>query len=260
MADPYAEFRKPTTSTGADPYAEFQAPAATQPTQQAAPETPGFYKRITDPLAPEGSGLAVRALTAAGATLLGTPGAIYHAFADEPTEEENKKYKGDTKGLKRFGLGLERLMVDPVESAAADYASGKVTPKAALSVLPEALGAGVGSVAVGEAGGRALSKVGQLRTEMGGGPQGFARKFTGVESELKKAVTKAAEKTATAEETHAEATETAKERQGLAKRVDEGSVKLGQQIEKVEASVAKEANAKFDAVREKIGQYPAGHS
>jgi len=39
----------------------------------------------------------------------------------------------------------------------------------------------------------------------------------------------------------------------LAKKLDQSSVKAGEHIERVEKSVAKEADAKFKAVREKIG-------
>jgi len=241
MADPYAEFQKPALATGSDPYAEFQTLVA-QPVQQTAaePQSPGFFKTLFSDLA---------------GMLKPTAQNPYPGMGVEEktraTEESAQRFKE----RKAAGYSLPYRVTAPVaesigvnvsgmeESAKQGDPGGVLGHAAALPV----------AVATGEAVGRGLSKVGKLRTEMGGGPQGFARKFTGVESELKKAVGKAAEKTAAAEETHAEATETAKERQGLAKRVDEGSVKLGQQIEKVEASVAKEANAKFDAVREKIG-------
>jgi hypothetical protein len=261
--DPFASIAEPVSAPGgADPFA-----AIAEPVQQdaQAPQTPGFYKRLVAPYDPgaEDSNVAVRALSAAGGAVLGTPGAVYHAFADEPTEEETKKYSGDTGGLKRVGLGLERLVVDPVESAVKDYASGKVTPRAALSVLPEALGVGVGSQAAGELGGRVLGKIkapatpGELRESITKGlpekAQRFARKVSGPESDLKRAVNKAAEDTAKAEGAHAEATETAAQRKTLAKTLDETSVKARQHIGKVEESVHKAADAKFDAVREKIG-------
>jgi hypothetical protein len=224
-------------------------------TSGEAPATPGFLKQLIAPYNPGAEDLnpALRFLDQAGGALLGAGPAVYHAFADEPTEEENKKFKGDTGGLKRVGLGIQRLVVDPVASAAEDYASGKVTPKAALDVLPEALGAGTGTFVASEAGGRALSKVGEFRTQMGGGPQGFARKFTGVESALKDEVTKAAEKQGVAEVKHAEATGDVAARQDVAKKLDQSSVKLSKHLERVENSVAKEADAKFKAVREKLG-------
>lgn len=227
---------------------------------QGEPKTPGFFKRLTAPYNPEvqDSNPLVRGLDAAGGALLGTPGAVYHAFADKPTPEENAKFHGDTAGLKRVGLGLHRLVVDPVASAAEDYASGKVTPEAAMSVLPEAIGVGVGSQAAGELSGRGLSKVGELRTQfrdsMGGGKvQPFARKFTGVESELKDTVADNVEKQGKAEVKHAEASGDVEARKDLAKKLDQSSVKLGEHIGKVEESVAKEANSKFEAVREKVG-------
>jgi hypothetical protein len=96
-----------------------------------------------------------------GGAILGAPGAVYHAFADAPTEEEKQKYAkiekktgeapgSETSGAKRVGLGIQRLAIDPVVEAAKDYAAGKVTPKKAASVLPEALGVGAGGYATGE--------------------------------------------------------------------------------------------------------------
>ena len=271
--DPFAAIAEPASAPGgADPFAsiaepgdQFAANAASVAEQnsKAQPQTSGFFKQLMSPYNTAAAefgekhpvlGIPVRTAAAAAGALAQTGPAIYHAFADAPTEEEKKKFgEEETQGLKRVGLGLHRLVVDPVASAASDYASGKVTPKAALSVLPEAIGVGIGSQAASEIGARGLSKVGELRTTMKEGVQPFARKFTGVEGDLKKNVTQAAEKTAAAEEAHAEATDTAVQRQGLAKKLDETSMKAREHIGKVEASVAKEANAKFDAVRAKIG-------
>ena len=94
-----------------------------------------------------------------------------------------------------------------------------------------------------------LSKVGTLRARV----QPFARKVTGVEPAVREAVTKAAEKQGTALEEHAAQSENVAQRGGLAKTVDTKSQELGKHLEKVEASVGKEANKKFDAVRAKIG-------
>lgn len=92
-----------------------------------------------------------------------TPGAVYHAFADPATPEEVKKYGADeVTGAKRIGLGLGRIIGgDQAETALRDYGTGKVSPRAAVSVLPEALGTGVGQAM----GGAAYAKLGQLPGE-----------------------------------------------------------------------------------------------
>lgn len=83
--------------------------------------------------------------------------------------------------------------------------------------------------------------------------QPTARKVTGVEPAVKEAVTKAAEKHSTALEANEEQKAAAQDRGAQAKTVDEQSAGLKTHLDKVEQSVAKEANAKFDKVREKIG-------
>ena len=90
--------------------------------------------------------------------------------------------------------------------------------------------------------GEGLSKVGELRKSVGEKMQPFARKFTEVEPALKDAVTKAAEK-------HAGATEV----YDTTKKLDEQSVALKGHLTKVEQSVKAAADAKFDAVRDKLG-------
>lgn len=94
-----------------------------------------------------------------------------------------------------------------------------------------------------------LSTVGKLRQST----KGFARKVTGVEPAVKDAVTKAAEQHEGAVTSNEAQKQAGVERAGQAKAVDEHSVKVREHLEKVEGSVAKEANAKFDRVREKIG-------
>ena len=237
-------------------------------------QTPGFFKRIFagEALTPDpNSGF----LEHAGSALLGTVPAVYHAFADEPTEEEKARYAPgekaageapgtQTSGLKRVGLGIRRLTVDPItEAHLEDYTSGKISPRAALSVAPAALGTGVGSFVGAELAGRALGKVkvpatpGELRESITKGlpdkAQRLGRKVFGVESDLKREANKGIKEATKAEETHAEATQTAAERQALAKKLDETSMKAGEHIENVEKGVAKEADAKFKAVREKLG-------
>lgn len=72
--------------------------------------------------------------------------------------------------------------------------------------------------------------------------QPFARKVTEVEPALKDAVTKAAEKHQTATAAY-----------DTTKKLDQQSVALKGHIERVEKSVKAAADAKFDAVREKLG-------
>ena len=137
-----------------------------------------------------------------------------------------------------------------------------------------------------------LSKVGELRQSMKEGIQPFVRKITGVEPAVKEEVGRVAEKHGTALEKNkadtaatikdnlrqqretrtaidqekitaaeknksitaaneAQKTQVAK-RGELAKTVDEQSAALGKSIEQVEAKVYKAADAKYDAVKEKI--------
>lgn len=93
------------------------------------------------------AGKAVRYFSSIGGSLLGAPNAVYHAFADEPTDEERQRYADmerqqgeatgtETSGLKRIGLGLDRLITRPVANAADDYAAGKVTWEARNRFCP----------------------------------------------------------------------------------------------------------------------------
>jgi len=133
---------------------------------------------------------------------------------------------------------------------------GKATPENVQNLLlglstVAAAGAGAGEGAATDAAG--LSKVGQLRKSMAERAQPFARKVTGVEPAVKKAVGKAAEKHGTALQDTTAKQDSVAQRAGLEKTVDEHSMKLGEHIKNVESSVAKEANARFDKVREKVG-------
>ena len=83
---------------------------------------------------------------------------LYHAVTDPTTPEE-------------AGLGLDpkqrliyRMGAKQAAEAGVDYASGKVTPQGALSVLPEALGTGVGQTA----GGAVYGKAAELAPELAG--------------------------------------------------------------------------------------------
>ena len=94
----------------------------------------------------------------AGHAITDTPGQLYHAIIDPPTVQEA--------GMAPEQRVAYRLALKQAIEAGTDYASGKVTPKGAASVLPEALGTGVGQVAggavygkTGEIAGKVLSKV-----------------------------------------------------------------------------------------------------
>ena len=75
-------------------------------------------------------------------SILGAPGAIYHAITDKPTAEET--------GLSPEQLPIYRMGIKPVANAIQDYSSGKVTPDAALENAPEAIGQGAGTVVGGK--------------------------------------------------------------------------------------------------------------
>lgn len=81
-----------------------------------------------------------------------TPEALYHAIVDPPTPDELV--------LTPEQRIVARLGVKQGVEAGIDYASGKVTPKGAVSVLPEALGAGVGQAAGGSVYGKATEIAG----------------------------------------------------------------------------------------------------
>jgi hypothetical protein len=83
-----------------------------------------------------------------------TPGQIYHAIADPGTLDEA--------GLTPSQRLTYRMGGKQAIEAGTDYASGRVTPKAAASVLPEALGTGVGQVA----GGAVYGKGGEVGTDL----------------------------------------------------------------------------------------------
>src|SRR6266704_3110229 len=93
---------------------------------------PDTLQRLTAPYNPEAAkhGAVVRTLDAAGGAVLGTPGAIYHAFADPATEEETKQAGGpqEVTGMKRVGLGVQRLTgLGAAAQAFQDYKDGKVS-------------------------------------------------------------------------------------------------------------------------------------
>lgn len=157
-------------------------------TAQSAPP-PSYADRLTasyDPGAAEfgerhpALGIPVRYLSSVGGTVLGAPGALYHAFSDPPTDEEMKTYQGRIESENelspkayagRVMLGIERLLGKPVVEAVQTYANSQTRPtlKQAVSVLPEAIGVGSGGEAVGrtaEAIGRKVNAVGRQAAEI----------------------------------------------------------------------------------------------
>ena len=98
-------------------------------------------------------------------SITSVPSALYHAFVDPATPEERAQYAPmereleevpgtETSGAKRVGLGLQRLLIDPVKNAAQYYSEamqGK-HPNAVnemLNVAPEAVGTAGGQEIAG---------------------------------------------------------------------------------------------------------------
>jgi hypothetical protein len=117
------------------------ASASSPPKKAPAPVRSGFL----DTLGREASSL--------GRNVLGIPSGIYHAFADEPTAEEQTEFQGHTRIPGE--LGFERLTGAPLVRAGEwyrDVARGNI-PNAydqALSVAPEAVGAGASAPIAGK--------------------------------------------------------------------------------------------------------------
>lgn len=136
------------------PWAKFgtktAAPAKTEPPDQLAQD-----QSITEawaqghPILGPVARFLVSGGQAAGRAITETPGQVYHAITD-PSE------LGEV-GLSPGQRFVSRMGVKQAIEAGEDYAGGKVTPKGALSVLPEALGAGLGSTA----GGAVYGKLGE---------------------------------------------------------------------------------------------------
>ena len=85
-------------------------------------------------------------------TILGIPGGLYHAFTDNPTQEETSEFgtPQNPDVIDRLSLGVGRIGVIPVKRAIQDYSAGKVTPEAALDNAPEAIGSGAGNIVAGK--------------------------------------------------------------------------------------------------------------
>jgi hypothetical protein len=83
-------------------------------------------------------------------SIAGAPAALYHAFTDDPTEEEiSQGVPRNLNPLDRAMFGLGRIG-QPAINALEDYAGGKVTPDAVLENAPEAIGQGAGTVVGGK--------------------------------------------------------------------------------------------------------------
>ncbi len=131
--------------------------------QPASPEKPSLWSRVTAAYNPEAHRYSapVRFLDAAGGAMLAFPGNIYHAFADDPTEQEQQEFERHTRIPGE--LAIERLTGAPLVRGVRQYVDPATRPtlKQAMSVLPEALGQGVGTVAGAEATAAAASQLGR---------------------------------------------------------------------------------------------------
>jgi len=103
----------------------------------------------------------VRFLDSAGGAMLSIPSSLYHAAADPLTEQEKAEFQGHSQIPGE--VTAERLSGAPLVRGAQTYANPATRPtlSQAASVLPEALGQGVGSVAGGEVGAQALKLAGR---------------------------------------------------------------------------------------------------
>jgi hypothetical protein len=158
MADELEQYK---AKAGApDELAQYAAkPSAKQPALggNAAPEAPP-------------RGVLSRFATSVGEAInpVNTVKGIYHSFADAPTAEEQQRFGVGTNPnpVERTALAGGRMFYQPVTTAVGDYAAGRVPLKGAMSVMPEALGTGVGTVAqgkmLGDVGG-AIGRIGETK-------------------------------------------------------------------------------------------------
>lgn len=255
-----------------------KAPAA--PPKVDAPQTPGFFKTLGQDLLgiakPGGQnpypGMGQEEKSAA---------ATESAQADQARNKEGYSlpYRAIVPVAESIGVNVPGME----ESARQGDVGGVLGHAAAVPV----------TIAGAKVAGAGLSEAGELRASAADRFGGTARKITGVEPALKEATSKAAEKYGEDVETNkAKRAETMKQnletqraartdidrqkmaigeknkgiesenkaqadkvsqRETLEKQVDTQSKELHEHLTKVEQSVAKEANAKFDAVRAKIG-------
>lgn len=143
----------PAAAAPSGPWTKYAAPKAAAPAAAktaAKSATPDKFAQdlATTEAWAEGHPIAgpiARGLVSAGQAaanaITKTPGQVYHAIAD-PTKIEEAGLTPEQRLAYRMG-GKQAI------EAGEDYAAGKVTPKGAASVLPEAIGTGVGTVAGG---------------------------------------------------------------------------------------------------------------
>lgn len=126
----------------------FEPVSSTNPPEQKLQREPGAIERTANTV---------------DDAIVGLPSSIYHAVADPPTPEEkreNSNWYGRLPGVIQAG----RLSGGAATAhAMQDYGmipggdDNKVTWPAAKSVLPEAIGTGIGAEVLGRAGGKAIS-------------------------------------------------------------------------------------------------------
>ena len=81
---------------------------------------------------------------------LADPRPYYHALTDAPKEDEPPTFGNPVDPSGIATRAAYRLIGKPVQNAVEDYSGGKVSPDAALSVAPEAMGTGAGTVVAGK--------------------------------------------------------------------------------------------------------------
>lgn len=169
------EFGGGTTVKAEEPGVLDRADSAITESLQPNPKNVALNAPLFGPTKEVGKVLG-RTAYSAGKSIVGAFPAAYHAFADDPTGEEKSRYAdfekqqgeepgAETSGVKRIGLGLDRMVGQPIRTAYDEYSHGRVTPKAALSVAPEAIGQGIGAVLTGKAIGEAPSLVKSILPE-----------------------------------------------------------------------------------------------
>src|SRR5439155_2850761 len=143
------------TSSQVDYDALAKQHGALSSSSQSEQQPSSFYDRLTAGYDPGAAafaekhpvlGPAARFASAAGGTILGLPGSLYHAVADDLTPEEEAEFQGHTRIPGE--VAIERLTGGPLVRGAQQYANPETRPtfKQAMSVLPEALGQGTGTV------------------------------------------------------------------------------------------------------------------
>lgn len=136
------------------------------PAKTAQPDQFASDKAVTDAWAQDHPilGPLARFLVSGGQNaanaITKTPSQMYHAIVDPPSDEEA--------GLTPEQRFIYRVGGKQAIEAGQDYASGKVSPKGAASVLPEALGTGVGQAAGGSVYGKAGDIAGEVLPQIPG--------------------------------------------------------------------------------------------